>query len=155
AAIGRTPLRVSAGAATPQELGAALVSIDGALARVGNVLEESVAQLERGRRADAAARRVTVEQLLRVAHERGADGSRVARAYLTARQGALRAAAGEVRGDAILWLGVGALLVPLLVLVVRRRAWRPLHELEAGLAQAAGGDLTLRLPRPGSAEPGS
>ena len=154
AAIGRTPLRVSAGAATPQELGAALVSIDGALARVGNVLEESVAQLERGRRADAAARLVTVEQLLRVAHERGADGSRVARAYLTARQGALRAAAGEVRGDAILWLGLGALLVPLLVLVVRRRVWRPLHELEAGLAQVADGDLTVSVPVRGSDELG-
>ena len=154
AAIGRTPLRVSAGAATPQELGAALVSIDGALSRVGNVLEESVAQLERGRRADAAARLVTVEQLLRVAHERGADGSRVARAYLTARQGALRAAAGEVRGDAILWLGLGALLVPLLVLVVRRRVWRPLHELEAGLAQVADGDLTVGVPVRGSDELG-
>ena len=154
AAIGRTPLRVSAGAATPQELGAALVSIDGALSRVGNVLEESVAQLERGRRADAAARLVTVEQLLRVAHERGADGSRVARAYLTARQGALQAAAGEVRGDAILWLGLGALLVPLLVLVVRRRVWRPLHELEAGLAQVADGDLTVSVPVRGSDELG-
>ena len=154
AAIGRMPLQVSGGAAIPQELGAALVSIDGALSRVGNVLEESVAQLERGRRADAAARLVTVEQLLQVAHERGADGSRVARAYLTARQGALRAAAGEVRGDAILWLGLGALLVPLLVLVVRRRVWRPLHELEAGLAQVADGDLTVSVPVRGSDELG-
>jgi len=154
AAIGRTPLQVSGGAAIPQELGAALVSIDGALSRVGNVLEESVAQLERGRRADAAARLVTVEQLLRVAHERGADGSRVARAYLTARQGALQSAAGEARGDAILWLGLGALLVPLLVLVVRRRVWRPLHELEAGLAQVADGDLTVSVPVRGSDELG-
>ncbi len=154
AAIGRTPLQVSGGAAIPQELGAALVSIDGALWRVGNVLEESVAQLERGRRADAAARLVTVEQLLRVAHERGADGSRVARAYLTARQGALQSAAGEARGDAILWLGLGALLVPLLVLVVRRRVWRPLHELEAGLAQVADGDLPVSVPVRGSDELG-
>ena len=154
AAIGRTPLHVSGGAAIPQELGAALVSIDGALSRVGNVLEESVAQLEHGRRADAAARLATVEQLLRVAHERGADGSRVARAYLTARQSALQAAAGEVRGDAILWLGLGALLVPLLVLVVRRRVWRPLHELEAGLAQVADGDLTVTVPVRGSDELG-
>src|SRR5207244_11847734 len=147
AAIGRTPLRVSAGAATPQELGAALVSIDGALARVGNVLEESVAQLERGRRADAAARLVTVEQLLRVAHERGADGSRVARAYLTARQGALRAAAGEVRGDAILWLGLGALLVALLVLVVRRGGWRPPHDIEGGVPPGRDGVLSATVPR--------
>lgn len=154
AAIGRTPLQVPAGVAIPPELGAALVSIDGALSRVGSVLEESVAQLERGRRADAAARLATVEQVLRVAHERGADGSRVARAYLTARRGALQAVAGEVRADAILWLGLGALLVPLLVLVVRRRVWRPLHELEAGLARVADGDLTVSVPVRGSDELG-
>jgi signal transduction histidine kinase len=154
AALGRTPLQVSAGAAIPHELGTALTSIDGALSRVGSVLEESVALLERGRRADAAARVVTVEQLLRAAHDRGADGSRVARVYLTARQRALRAAAGEVRRDTILWLGLGALLVPLLILVVRRRVWRPLHELEAGLAQVADGDLTLGVPVRGSDELG-
>jgi signal transduction histidine kinase/CheY-like chemotaxis protein len=154
AALGRTPLQVSAGAAIPDELGAALASIDGALSRVGDVLEESAAQLERGRGADGAARLVTVEQLLRAAHERGADGSRVARAYLTARQRALRAAVEEVRGDTIAWLGLGALLVPLLMLVVRRRVWRPLHELEAGLAQVADGDLTVGIPVRGSDELG-
>ena len=146
AAVGRTPLQVSTGAAIPHELGAALASIDGALSRVGSALEESVVQLERGRRAEAAAGLATVEQLLRVAHERGADGSRVARVYLTERQRALRNAAGEVRGDTILWLGLGALLVPLLVLVVRRRVWRPLREIEVGLTQVADGDLTVSVP---------
>src|SRR3989441_1217115 len=154
AALGRTPLQVSAGTALPPELGTALASIDGALSRVGNVLEESVAQLESGRRAAAAARLVTVEQLLRAAHERGADGNRVARAYLTARQRALQAVAGEVRRDTILWLGLGALLVPLLILVVRRRVWRPLRELEAGLTQVADGDLTVGVPVRGSDELG-
>ncbi|HEX9486706.1 MAG TPA: ATP-binding protein [Gemmatimonadales bacterium] len=154
AAVGRTPLQVSTGAAIPHELGAALASIDGALSRVGAALEESVVQLERGRRAQAAAGLATVEQLLRVAHERGADGSRVARVYLTERQRALRDAAGEVRGDTILWLGLGALLVPLLVLVVRRRVWRPLREIEVGLAQVADGDLTVSVPVHGSDELG-
>ncbi len=151
-ALGRTPLQVSASAAIPQELGAALASIDGALSRVGNVLEESVVQLERGHRADAAARLATVEQLSLAAHERGADGSRLARVYVTARQRALRAAAGEVRRDTILWLGLGALWVPLLILVVRRRMWRPLRELEAGLARVADGDLTVGVPVRGSDE---
>ena len=154
AAVGRTPLQVSTGAAIPHELGAALVSIDGALSRVGNALEEGVVQLERGRRAEAAARLATVEQLLRVAHERGADGSRVARVYLTERQRALRDAAGEVRGDTIVWLGLGALLAPLLVLVVRRRVWRPLREIEVGLTQVADGDLTVSVPVHGSDELG-
>ena len=111
-------------------------------------------QLERGRRAEAAAGFATIEQLLRVAHDRGADGSRVARVYLTERQRALRDAAGEVRGDTVLWLGLGALVVPLLVLVVRRRVWRPLHELEAGLAQVADGDLTVSVPVRGTDELG-
>ena len=154
AAIGRTPLQVSTGAAIPHELGAALASIDGALSRVGNALEAGVVQLERGRRAEAAAGFATIEQLLRVAHDRGADGSRVARVYLTERQRALRDAAGEVRGDTVLWLGLGALVVPLLVLVVRRRVWRPLHELEAGLAQVADGDLTVSVPVRGTDELG-
>ena len=154
AALGRTPLPVSAGAALPHEVGTAVASIDAALSHVGNALEESVVQLERGRRTDAAARLVTVEQLLRAAHERGADGSRVARVYLTERQRALRDAAGEVRGDTILWLGLGALLVPLLVLVVRRRVWRPLREIEVGLTQVADGDLTVSVPVHGSDELG-
>jgi len=154
AAVGRTPLQVSTGAAIPHELGAALASIDGALSRVGNALEEGVVQLERGRRTEAAARLATVEQLLRVAHERGADGSRVARVYLTERQRALRDAAGGVRGDTILWVGLGALLAPLLVLVVRRRVWRPLREIEVGLTQVADGDLTVSVPVHGSDELG-
>ena len=154
AAVGRTPLQVSTGAAIPHELGAAVASIDGALSRVGSALEERVVQLERGRRAEGAAGLATVEQLLRVAHERGADGSRVARVYLTERQRALRDAAGEVRGDTLLWLGLGALLVPLLVLVVRRRVWRPLREIEVGLTQVADGDLTVSVPVHGSDELG-
>ena len=154
AAVGRTPLQVSTGAAIPHELGAAVASIDGALSRVGGALEERVVQLERGRRAEAAAGLATVEQLLRVAHERGADGSRVARVYLRERQRALRDAAGEVRGDTLLWLGLGALLVPLLVLVVRRRVWRPLREIEVGLTQVADGDLTVSVPVHGSDELG-
>src|SRR5437867_1158008 len=41
-----------------------------------------------------------------------------------------------------------------LVSVVRRRVWRPLRELEAGLAQVADGDLTVGVPVRGSDELG-
>src|SRR5207245_3302736 len=84
AALGRTPLQVSAGTAIPPELGTALASIDGALSRVGNVLEESAAPLESGRQADAAARPLTVAQLFRAALQRGHGGRRPARATLPA-----------------------------------------------------------------------
>jgi len=153
AAVARTPLQVSTGAAIPHELGAALASIDGALSRVGNALEEGVVQLERGRRAEAAARLATVEQLLRVADERGADGSRVARGYLTERQRALRDAAGRCAatrscgsGWARCWFHFGS---------GRKTAgMAPLREIEVGLTQVADGDLTVSVPVHGSDELG-
>ena len=154
AALARAPLPPRVGTPIPLELETALASFDAALSRAGSVLEENVAQIERGRRADAAARLARVEQLLRTAHERAADGSRVARGYLMARQRALRAAAGEVWRDTLLWLGLGILLVPLLILVVRRRVWHPLRELEGGLARVADGDLTVAIPVRGSDELG-
>src|SRR5439155_7481159 len=68
------------------------------------------------------------------------------------RQQALQLAAGEVLRDAILWLALGAVGVVPAVYLVRRRVWRPLAELEAGLARVAEGDLTTGVPVRGSDE---
>src|SRR5207237_1159353 len=109
---------------------------------------------QQGQRADVAARLVAIDRLVEVAQERRIDGNRVARAYLIERQGALRAAASGVRRDTVVWLVSGVALVLALVAVMRRRVWRPLRELEGGLAQVADGDLTVQVPTGGADELG-
>ncbi len=145
-------LQLAPDAPIPDTLRGGLTRIDGALSRVASGLAELLDQVERGRRVDVAGRLEVIEQLARIADDRIASGGRVARAHLLERQRALQAAAGEVRRDTIVWLAVGALWIPLLAYVVRRRVWRPLRELEAGLARVAEGDLTVGVPVRGADE---
>ncbi len=144
--IGRTPLVVAAHAPIPDTLRAQIVSADGALSRNGSALAEAVSEIEQGRVASVAARLPALEDLGQVVNDRMAGGGRIARAYLLQRQRALQAAAGEVRRDTALWVVVGILWIPLLVLVLRRRVSQPLHALEAGLGRVADGDLTVAVP---------
>jgi len=153
-ALGRAPLAVPPDTPLPETLRAELTRIDDALSSVGSALVQVLNDLDRGRPAEAAARLAAVERLVQIAHDRGADESRVARAYLIARQRALQAAADEVPRATILWLLAGVLWVPALAYVVRRRVWRPLRELEAGLARATDGDLTVSVPIRGADELG-
>ena len=146
--IGRTPLALAAHAPIPDTLRAQLLSADGALSRNGSALAEAVSEIEQGegRVTSVAARLPALEDLGQVVNDRMAGGGRIARAYLLQRQRALQAAAGEVRRDTALWIVVGMLWIPLLVLVLRRRVSQPLHALEAGLGRVADGDLTVAVP---------
>jgi len=146
--IGRTPLALAAHAPIPDTLRAQLLSADGALSRNGSALAEAVSEIEQGegRVTSVAARLPALEDLGQVVNDRMAGGGRIARAYLLQRQRALQAAAGEVRRDTALWIVVGILWIPLLVLVLRRRVSQPLHALEAGLGRVADGDLTVAVP---------
>ena len=146
--IGRMPLVLAAHAPIPDTLRAQLVSADGALSRNGSALAEAVSEIEQGegRVTSVAARLPALEDLAQVVNDRMAGGGRIARAYLLQRQRALQAAAGEVRRDTALWIVVGILWIPLLVLVLRRRVSQPLHALEAGLGRVADGDLTVAVP---------
>ena len=94
------------------------------------------------------------ERLVQIADADTAGAARLARAELLARQRDLHVAVREVRRDTIAWLVVGLLFVPALTYVVRRRVWRPLRELEVGLAEVADGDLTVGVPVRGSDELG-
>src|SRR5690349_9655107 len=144
--IGRTPLVLAVHAPIPDTLRAQIVSADGALSRNGSALAEAVSEIEQGRLTSVAARLPALEDLGQVVNDRMAGGGRIARAYLLQRQRALQAAAGEVRRDTALWIVVGILWIPLLVLVLRRRVSQPLHALEAGLGRVADGDLTVAVP---------
>jgi signal transduction histidine kinase/CheY-like chemotaxis protein len=145
-------VEVAPDAPIPDTLRRALERIDGAQSRVESGLADLLGRIDQGQRANIAGRLEVVEQLAQLADDRMAAGGRIARAHLLARQRALQAAAGEVRLDTILWLVIGALWIPLLAYVVRRRVWRPLRELDAGLARVAEGDLTVGVPVRGSDE---
>ena len=91
---------------------------------------------------------------MRVADHAKDAAARIARADVVAGQRELREAVDVARRDTIIWLIVGVLFVPALAYVVRRRVWRPLSELETGLAQVADGDLTVGIPVRGADELG-
>jgi signal transduction histidine kinase len=151
--LGRAPVEVPAGAAIAPALRRVLERTDAAMSRVATTLGGVIARLEAGHRL-APGQLAEVEALDRITHAERAAAGVVARSDLLARQRALRQAAGEVRRDTIVWLGIGILLVPALIWVVRRRVWRPLRELETGLARVADGDLTIRVPVQGTDELG-
>ena len=152
--IGRRPLQLPPDAPIPPPLRTALERVDDALSQVGRTLSETVAQVGRGRRLDAATSLATVERIAQVADTRIADAGWLARGHLLARQHALAAAASEVRRATIVWLAAGLVWIPLLVLVLRRRVWRPLHALDAALGRVADGDLTVQVPVGGADELG-
>ena len=143
---GHEPLHVPPDAPIPSPLQVEVARIDETLSSLGDSLAEIVIRLAQGRRADVATRLAAIDRLVEIAQERRIDGNRVARAYLIERRAALRAAENGARRDTVVWLVSGVALGFVLVVVMRRRVWRPLRELEAGLARVADGDLTVRVP---------
>src|SRR2546421_12017067 len=143
---GHEPLHVPPDAPIPPPLQVEVARIDEVLSSLGDSLAEIVIRLAQGQRADVATRLAAIDRLVEIAQERRIDGNRVARAYLIERQAALRAAEHGARRDTLVWLVSGVALAFVLVVVMRRRVWRPLRELEAGLARVADGDLTVRVP---------
>jgi len=143
---GHEPLHVPPDAPIPSPLQVEVARIDETLSSLGDSLAEIVIRLAQGRRADVATRLAVIDRLVEIAQERRIDGNRVARAYLIERRAALRAAENGARRDTVVWLVSGVALGFVLVVVMRRRVWRPLRELEAGLARVADGDLTVRVP---------
>ena len=134
-------------ATVPARLRAPLGQSEDAMSHVAGALAEGVAWLERGgERAGAARRLRALDSLTQIADQQLLAAGQQARRDLLERQEALQLAAGEVLRDAIFWLALGAIGVVPAVSLVRRRVWRPLAELEAGLARVAEGDLTTGVP---------
>lgn len=152
--IGRSPMELATDAPIPETLRTQLARTDGALTRTEGALAEVVSEIEQGRRAEITTRLRALEGLALEVDDRMAAAGRIARAFLLQRQRVLQAAAGEVRRDTGLWLVVGMLWIPLLVLVLRRRVSEPLRALEAGLGRVAAGDLTVALSTLGADEIG-
>ncbi len=119
---------------------------DEEMSLLGNALTEIGALVELGRTADARRRLDHVDSLHSVVDLALSEAASTGRSELIDRQHDFEAAAREAARDAVLWLLSGACLVPIVVLVVRRRVWRPLASLEQGLSRVSEGDLTTQIP---------
>src|SRR5437667_8284457 len=53
---------------------------------------------------------------------------------------------GNLGSKAVLVVIVGAILLPIALLIVRRRMWKPLAALEQGIKRVADGDLSTQVP---------
>ncbi len=98
-------------------------------------------------RLDRAAGRVATLDSLRVTLEAQLEQAHVAiMSQLVRRQEQLVEAATETTETITRWLLGSLLLLPLVVLVVGNRLWRPLRALERGLGAVADGDLHVEVP---------
>ncbi|PYP73741.1 MAG: hypothetical protein DMD41_04530 [Gemmatimonadetes bacterium] len=119
---------------------------DEAMSQLGNMLSEIGAMVELRRSAEARRRLLQADSLHAVVDVEMSGAASLGRSELIDRQRNLQAAAQEATRDTALWLLAGACLVPLLVIVVRRRIWQPLASLEQGLTKVSEGDLTAQVP---------
>ncbi|HEU5262681.1 MAG TPA: hybrid sensor histidine kinase/response regulator [Gemmatimonadales bacterium] len=152
AALGSGPSGAQPYTDVPAELRNALARSGEAMSRVGNALTEIAVLVEVGRWGETTARVRELEQLEEAADEQMLEAGRLAREDLFERQRALQAAASDVLQDTVLWMAIGGLAIPLAAYLLRRRFWKPLGALEAGLARVAEGDLTARVQVGGSDE---
>jgi signal transduction histidine kinase len=144
-ALGQVAVEVPLEITVPRALRVAWQRSNAAYSRVASALGALVAALDAGRRPTSS-QLAAAEALDHAADELRANTALLAAADLVARQRDLQQTASASRRDTLLWLGIGLLLAIVLFQVVHRRLWRPLSELETGLAQVAEGDLTVRVP---------
>jgi signal transduction histidine kinase len=133
-------------ASVPAGLRVALARADEKLSDLGNGLSELTALIELGRTAQGRRVLARVDSLEEVVETTLGAASQLARADLTDRQEALHRATGRAVRDGVLLLAVGMLFLPLALLLVRRRVWKPLARLEEGLQHVSEGDLTAEVP---------
>ncbi len=145
ATVGSVRSRAQPFAAAPTRLRVLLARSDEQMSALANTLAEVSAVLELERWGAAEVRLEIAHALSHVAGETMARAGTEARTDLLARHQVLRRAGDQAMQAALLWLAVGAGLVPLALGFIRRRIWRPLTQLEAGLTRVSEGDLTAQV----------
>jgi signal transduction histidine kinase len=146
AAIGGVRAQVQPFASVPAELRVALARTDEEMSHLGTTLAEVVALVELGRATGARRTTARVDSLHRAVDASLAEATRLAGDDLITRLEALRRATRRTLRDGVLLLAAGILFLPLALLVVRRRVWAPLINLEDGLQRVSEGDLTAEVP---------
>jgi PAS domain S-box-containing protein len=114
--------------------------------RLGVYLQEAMASLELGRRRDAAARLRAADSVVVLINLHVGQAMRSGWLDLTAREDSLAQAATTTAWAVGAWLAVGLVLIPLMLLFLRRRFYDPLAEIERGLARVAAGNFGTPIP---------
>ncbi len=109
--------------------------------QLGAALIESLAEIELGNYANADSRLKDCETLNDAMQGHLSEAQRAGLTDIIAREKAMGLAADAALRAVGWWATIGVLIAPLLVLLVQKRFYRPLAELDGGLARIAGGDL--------------
>jgi PAS domain S-box-containing protein len=151
-AVIRTRIDSLSGAGTPalaslpaeMRMGFAAASVEES--HLGIALLEALANLELGRGREAARRLQVADSIARLIDGHMADAQRSGLVDLIGRERALADAASESVLMVGVWLGLGTLLAPLVVVFLHRRFYDPLAEIDAGITRVAAGDLSGTIP---------
>jgi signal transduction histidine kinase len=101
--------------------------------------------LENGRRAESESRLDEAERNRKIAVARLNDAYALELEDLAEHQHALRTASDAVVSAVRLWLVIAAVLAPVVGWFIHRRMYRPLADLDSGLARVADGDLKTAI----------
>lgn len=133
------------GAAPPHLLGALARAHDG-VTRLENLLYELVALIELGRLEEARRAEPSLDSLERDIAATVTEAQRLGTEDLIGRERAFAAAIRGAVRDVLVWIGAGLVLIPLAVLLTRRRVAVPLARIQSGLNTIAEGNLNVTVP---------
>lgn len=133
------------GAAPPHLLGALARAHDG-VTRLENLLYELVALIELGRLEEARRAEPSLDSLERDIAATVTEAQRLGTQDLIHREREFAAAIRGAVRDVLVWIGAGLILIPLAVLLTRRRVALPLARIQSGLNTIAEGNLNVTVP---------
>ncbi|MEW6210286.1 MAG: PAS domain S-box protein [Acidobacteriota bacterium] len=125
----------------PGEMRILLGRAANAESQLGALLIEALAEMELGRHAEAETRLAHCDFLQTIIASHLSEAQRLGFMDLIRREKSLGEAADSAIKMVIWWAAIGAALIPAFALFVQHRFYRPLAELDRGLARVAGGDI--------------
>lgn len=137
--------RAGSFAAVPADLREALARADGDISLLHSALAEILALDELRRYSDARPRLGVLDSLRGSLDRHLADAQRYGLRDLVARERELNAASTHAVRAVLLWVVLGALLLPVVLVLVLQRLERPLGALESALRRVSDGDLAARV----------
>jgi PAS domain S-box-containing protein len=113
--------------------------------QLGALLIEALAEMELGRRAETEMKLARCDSLQTIIAGHLSEAQRLGFTDLIGREKSLGEAADSAIKMVLWWAAIGAALIPAFALLVQHRFYRPMAELDRGLARVAEGDIEARV----------